>query len=161
MKQYIKNYKILGIALATMTIAVIMIDHTAFWFTGQLSEGDHIAKDFHEGGLSFQIMERVIGFFIAGIPIGLFVICLVRLVQFFYNHPSVALLKKSSEYAIWGAISLALYPTILSFIFIATASLENRMVIFSLQPVVVLILIISGLFASMVNRLHTHSHEVL
>lgn len=151
-----KVYKILGIVLCMTTIVVLLVNHTTFWFTGQLSGGDHIAKDFHEGGLSLQILERIVGFFIAGIPVGLFAICLAKLARFFYKHPSIILLKESSWFALTGAIALSLYPTILSFIFIATASMKTSMVIVSLQPLVAILLVVSILFVSLAHRLELY-----
>ncbi|MGF1671719.1 MAG: hypothetical protein ACFCU6_14840 [Balneolaceae bacterium] len=147
------NFKNVGIVLCLITIVVLILNHSIFWFSGELSDGNHIAQDFHQAGLSLQLTERIIGFIIAGIPVGFFAMSLEKMALFFYNQPSLTLLKESSVYAVFGSFALVLYPTILSFIFIATTSMESNMVIISLQPMVAVLLIISVLFMSLVNTL--------
>jgi len=155
------NYKNLGFVLCLITIVTLILNHSIFWFSGELSDGNHIAQDFYEASLSLQLTERIIGFIIAGIPVGFFAMSLTKLSIYFYRNPSINQLKKSSFYALSGAIALVLYPTLLSFIFISTASMESNMVIISFQPIVAVLLVISGLFASLVRRLEDFGHEAL
>lgn len=151
------NYRNLSIVLCLITIATLILNHSIFWFSSELSEGNHIAQDFLEAGLSLQPTERIIGFIIAGIPVGLFALSLIKLATYFYNNPVINLLRKTSVYAFWDAITLFLYPTILSFIFIATSSMESNMIIISFQPMVAVLLVISVLFTSLTHTLEANS----
>jgi pilus assembly protein TadC len=151
--------KNLGIVLCMVTIVALILNHSIFWLSGELSDGNHIAQDFYEAGLSLQLTERIIGFVIAGIPVGFFAMSLAMLAAYFYNNPVINQLNKSSVYALGGAISLVLYPTILSFIFIATASMESNTVIISLQPMVAVLLVVAALFSSIVYTLNDKSKD--
>lgn len=142
-----------GAWLAVGTMMALTINHVHFWFFEELADGGHVAADFIEAGVNLQTPERVAGFLIAGVPITFYVLCLYMLMRVFRcnvrqprDHDRLSgYLKASGHHALLGSVTLMLYPTILSIVFMAMQSMERPTVILSVEPHVFLLLVIAGL----------------
>lgn len=164
----------LGGFLCLAIMLYIIASHVGFWVFAELSDGGHVSGDFHEAGVILQLPERVTGFLIAGIYIVLFSISLYKLMLFFrtvgqyenYEVQTLNNLFNSSKYALFGSIAMMLYPTVLSFLFIAMNSMEQNVIIASIEPLVFMLFIISILFFLLVRTIqsayknHTISYNV-
>lgn len=144
----------IGAWVSVLAILYLVIPHVLFWSTGTLANGNHVAQDFHEAGMSLSAPDRAVGMVIAGLPVLFLALSLFHLIRFFQGlvgtsglpERSVRALMQSSRYALGGAVLLFLYPTLLSFGFFLTQPPEHRILIVSMQPEVRTLLLVGLLF---------------
>jgi hypothetical protein len=138
------------------------MSHTYFWFFQELADGGHVSGDFLEAGVTLHLPERIAGFLTAGIPLAIFSLSLFQLHLLFRsltnNETDIAPISKklglSADFALFGSVTMMIYPTILSFLYFVMNSMEQNMIILSVEPLVVVLFIISILFFLVIRSLH-------
>lgn len=157
-----KSSALAGVLLCAAVIVGLVLSHTRLWLFGEFAEGNHVAQDLHQVGIDPSGADRAMGFLIGGIPVGLFIMGLLRLAQAFRVLPGedagmgevpFKLLRSSSRYATAGVAGLVAYPPILSSTLSALGSLENPMIIVSAAPHVTALAICAVLFWLMAQSL--------
>lgn len=157
------KYNNTGSLFCLAIILYLIVTHFDFWFFKELSDGGHVSGDFLEAGVTLQLPERIAGFFTAGIPLIFFSIFLYQLALLFGK------LKKSvvglgqiikdlfscAIFALIGSVTMMFYPTVLSLLFIAMNSMQQNMIILSVEPLVFMLFSICILFFLLIRSIQT------
>lgn len=156
-------YNKAGSLFCLALILYLIVTHFYFWFFKELSDGGHVSSDFLEAGVKLQLPERIVGFFTAGIPLIFFSISLHQLSILFgkLRHSVdnadqiIKPLFLCAVFALIGSVTMMFYPSVLSFLFILMSSMQQNMIILSVEPLVFMMFIISILFYLLVQSIQT------
>lgn len=140
--------------MAAFTALLLVAKHAHFWGLMELADGGHVAADFLEQGVSLDVRTRMAGFVIAGIPVAFFALALKHLAQAFRVAGTPATpgggldrhLVSTGRYAFIGSLTLTVYPTVLSLTYLAMRSMDRPAVILSVEPHVLMLLVVTALF---------------